>query len=242
MLKGLRQWDMASANRTDYWIAASAAVQQRIAKHYRRDSLVLPPPVDMSRFRPTREHEGYFLMLMRLVGWKCPDIVVEASSRLGVPLVVAGDGRELASLRRIAGPNVKFVGRVDDGQMRTLYAGCQALILPAEEDFGITPLEAMASGKPVIAYGRGGVLETLIPGVTGTFFGEQTADSVAAALAAFDPTRFDTTVITRHAERFDATAFRRRLQAFVAAAHESFCCAGAPVSAQQGIPRALAAA
>ncbi len=242
MLKGLRQWDMASANRTDYWIAASGAVRQRIAKHYRRDSLVLPPPVEMSRFRPTREHEGYFLMLMRLVGWKRPDIVVEASSRLGLPLVVAGDGRELASLRKIAGPTVKFVGRVDDSQMRTLYAGCQALILPSEEDFGITPLEAMASGKPVIAYGRGGVLETLIPGVTGTFFGEQTADSVAAALAAFDPTQFDTTVITRHVERFDATAFRSRLKAFVAASRESFCYGGAPVSAQQEIPRALAAA
>lgn len=222
MLKGLRQWDMVSANRTDYWIAASGPVRQRIAKHYRRDSLVLQPPVDVTRFEPSAEHDGYFLLLMRLVGWKRPDIVVEACSRLGLPLVVAGDGREEASLRRIAGPTVRFVGRVDDARMRALYARCKAFVLPSEEDFGITPLEAMASGKPVIAYAGGGALDTVVPGVTGMFFREQTAESVAGALRSFDPRGFDAATIRRHAERFDSRIFRRRLAEFVTACADSF--------------------
>lgn len=222
MLKGLRQWDMTSASRTDYWIAASGPVRKRIAKHYRRDSLVLQPPVDVSRFEPTREHDGYFLMLMRLVGWKRPDIVVEACSRLGLPLVVAGDGRELASLRRLAGPTVTFVGRVDDAQMRTLYARCKAFVLPSEEDFGITPLEAMASGKPVIAYAGGGALDTVVSGVTGTFFRAQAVDSVAEVLQGFDTRRFDAARIRRHAERFDSAIFRHRLNEFVTTCVESF--------------------
>lgn len=222
MLKGLRQWDIASASRTDFWLASSHAVQQRIAKHYRRSSTVLHPPVDIGRFDPAPDHDGYFLMLMRLVGWKRPEIVVEACNRLGARLVVAGDGRELAGLRRLAGPTIEFVGRVDDVQMRRLYAGCKAFILPAEEDFGITPLEAMASGKPVIAYRGGGALETVVPGVTGEFFDEQTADSLARTLAAFDPARFATAGIRRHAERFDSPLFRRRLQAFVERSHRAF--------------------
>jgi glycosyltransferase involved in cell wall biosynthesis len=227
MLQGLRQWDMTSASRTDYWIAASRLVQQRIAKYYRRKSLVLQPPVDISRFDPVAEHDGYYLMLMRLVGWKRPDLVVEACNRLRLPLVVAGDGREHAVLTRMAGPTVKFVGRVDDQRMRALYARCTALILPSEEDFGITPLEAMASGKPVIAYAAGGALETVIPGVTGTLFDAQTVESLTKVLERFEPGRFATGIIRQHAERFDSTIFRRHLWNYVLAFYETY---------QRGVP------
>ena len=228
MLRGLRQWDMVSASRTDYWIAVSGLIQRRITKYYRRESLVLPPPVDTSRFDATAgRDDGYYLMLMRLVGWKRPDIVVEACNRLGLRLVVAGDGREEAALRRLAGPTIEFVGRVDDRQMRGLYAGCTAFILPSEEDFGITALEAMASGKPVIAYAGGGALETVIPDVTGMLFDAQTPESLAAALERFEPGRFVAGTIRRHAERFDSVLFRRRLREIVSAAHAAYC-AGVP--------------
>jgi len=223
MLRGLRQWDVVSASRTDYWIAASGLVQRRIAKHYRRESVVLPPPVDTSRFEPAAgRDDGYYLMLMRLVGWKRPDIVVEACNRLGLRLVVAGDGREEAALRRMAGPTVEFVGRVDDQRMRGLYARCTAFILPSEEDFGITALEAMASGKPVVAYAGGGALETVVPGVTGTLFDAQTPESLAAALEGFERGRFAAGAIRRHAERFDSALFRRRLRDIVSAAHRAY--------------------
>jgi len=121
----------------------------------------------------------------------------------------------MAGLRATAGPTVRFVGRVDDAGMRPLYAGCKAFILPAEEDFGVTPLEAMASGRPVIAYGRGGVLDTVVPGLTGQFFQEQTAESLIEVLAAFKSADFDPQAIRTHVQRFDNAAFRTRLAAFI---------------------------
>jgi glycosyltransferase involved in cell wall biosynthesis len=211
----LRQWDKVSADRTDAWICTSDVVKRRVRKLYGQDSTVIPPPVDTTRFAVGTGDGGYYLMLMRLVPWKRPDIVVDACTRLGVNLIVAGDGRALEGLRKSAGPTVKFVGRVNDSQMRDLYRACKALILPSMEDFGITPLEAMASGRPVIAFGRGGVLDTVMPGVTGEFFDEQSADSVAAALTAFDPARYDPRRIRRHAETYDSVLFRERLQMFI---------------------------
>jgi glycosyltransferase involved in cell wall biosynthesis len=215
MLTRLRQWDLAAAERPDAWIATSRLVQDRIRKFYRKPSTIIPPPVDVGRFDCGAGEGGYYLMLMRLVGWKRPDIVVEACTRLGLDLVVAGDGRETAALKAIAGPTVRFAGRVDDAAMRPLYAGCRAFILPAEEDFGVTPLEAMASGRPVIAYGRGGALDTVVPGVTGMFFHEQSAAALADVLARFDPSAYDPAAIRAHAMRFDNSVFRQRLRGFV---------------------------
>ena len=211
----LRQWDRTSANRTDVWVSTSNVVQKRILHTYSQPSTIIPPPVDTSRFDVGEGRGGFYLMLMRLVGWKRPDIVVDACTRLKLNLVVAGDGRELAALRERAGPTVRFAGRVNDVQMRALYRDCRALLLPSEEDFGITPLEAMASGRPVIAYGRGGVLDTVMPGQTGVFFEEQSADAVADTLADFDMDRFDPEVVRRHAEGFDSVAFRRRLRSLI---------------------------
>jgi glycosyltransferase involved in cell wall biosynthesis len=217
-LARLRQWDRLAADRPDSWIATSRLVQQRIRKFYGKESTIISPPVDVTRFEVGEGSGGYFLMLMRLVGWKRPDIVVEACTRLNVPLVVAGDGRDFKHLQSIAGPNVRFVGRVNDAQMRPLYRDCRGFILPAEEDFGITPLEAMASGRPVIALGRGGVLDTVIPGRTGVFFAEQTVECLADTLACFDTRDFNPRLIRHHAEGFDNSVFRQRLKGFIEAA------------------------
>ncbi len=211
----LRQWDRVSAERTQAWISTSQVVSDRVRSFYGKDSTIIPPPVNVSRFDVGHGPGEHYLMLMRLVGWKRPDIVVEACTRQNLPLVVAGDGRALQDLRRIAGPTVRFVGRVDDEQMRGLYRDCKALIVPSEEDFGITPLEAMAAGRPVIAYGRGGILDTVRPGVTGVFFGTQTADSVIEAIATFEQSRFNGDAIRRHAEGFDSSVFRARLGEFI---------------------------
>jgi glycosyltransferase involved in cell wall biosynthesis len=215
-LTSLRTWDRVAADRADARISASRIVQQRIRKHYGQTSVIIPPPVDTSRFIVAEGEGSYFLMLMRLVGWKRPDIVIESCTRLGLPLVVAGDGRDLRMLRRIAGPTIRFVGRVDDEQMKTLYRDCKALILPSEEDFGITSIEAMSAGRPVIAYGRGGVLDTVKPGVTGVFFEEQSAASVGDALMKFEGVRFNPTTIRRHAATFDREIFRTRVRRFIA--------------------------
>ena len=235
----LRQWDRVAADRTDAWITTSRAMQARIRQVYGKPSTIIPPPVDTGRFDLGTGAGGYFLMLMRLVGWKRPDIVVEACTRLGLQLVVAGSGREEGRLREMAGPTVRFVGRVNDAQMRDLYRDCAAFILPSEEDFGITPLEAMAAGRPVIAYGRGGVLDTVIPGRTGAFFEEQTADSVAGALAAFRAADYDRSVIRAQADLFSNAAFRQRLRSF---AHEAVAASGARRGVRGAPPRTVEAA
>ncbi|MFC7538740.1 glycosyltransferase [Siccirubricoccus deserti] len=211
MLPRLRALDTAAAHRVDHWISTSRLVQKRISKYYRRDSIILPPPIRVADFHAGPAQGEHFLLLMRLVGWKRPDIIIEACNRLGLPLVVAGDGRDEARLRSMAGPTVRFAGRVDGAEKAEIYARSIALILPSAEDFGITALEAMASGRPVIALGEGGALDTVRPGVTGEFFAHQTVDSVAEALRNFRPERYDSEVIRAHAETYDAVAFRAQL-------------------------------
>ncbi len=186
-------------------------MQSRIRKFYRRPSEIIPPPVNVSEFHVARAPGKYFLMLMRLVGWKRADIVIQACNALKLPLVVAGDGRESEALKAMAGPTVEFVGRVDGAAKAELYANCSAFILPSVEDFGITPLEAMASGRPVIALGKGGALDTIVPGVTGEFFDTQTAESLASVLSRFDPDIYDPAEIRRHAQNFDSLQFRSRI-------------------------------
>jgi glycosyltransferase involved in cell wall biosynthesis len=216
-LFNLRTWDRVSADRVDYWVANSRLVQQRIAKFYRRSSTVIHPPVSADRFRPSDGYDDYFLVLSRLIPYKRIDLAVQACSRLGSRLVVAGSGRETERLKRMVGKSVEFVGRVDDATMVDLYARCKAFLFPGEEDFGITPLEAMASGRPVIAYGAGGVLDTVIPGETGEFFPEQTIESLMSTLQAFDPDAYDPAKIRAHAETFDSSVFRQRILDFVTA-------------------------
>ena len=218
-LPSLRTNDVVSAQHVDSWIATSRVVQQRIRKTYRRRSSIIPPPVDLTKFAPSTGHDGYLLLLMRLVAWKRADIVIQACNELKLKLVVAGDGRDRQRLEKIAGPTIEFVGRAEGERKAELFARCAAFILPAIEDFGITPLEAMASGRPVIAVGAGGALDTVEPGVTGEFFTEQTPASLADVLRRFDPDTYDPDAIRRHAEKFSSIHFRERILKHVQAVY-----------------------
>lgn len=210
----LRMWDAASANRVDYFIANAHNVARRIWKHYRRPSTVIHSPIEADRFRIGNTIGDYYLVVSRLVPYKRVDLAVQAFSALGEKLVVAGDGPELKRLKAMAGPNVEFTGFVDGKQLENLYSGCRAFLFPGFEDFGLTPLEAQASGRPVIAYGAGGALETVIEGLTGTFFKEQTADSLAEAVRRFDWQSTDPAAVRAHAQQFDTAVFRKKIADF----------------------------
>lgn len=222
VMNWLRMWDITSSARVDYFIASSPAVATRIAKYYRRESVYIPPPVDTSRFAVSRQRGDYFLIISRLIPYKRIDLAVEAFTRLGFPLRIIGGGRDEPRLRAMAGANVTFLGPLDDQQARKQLAGCRAFIFPGEEDFGIAPVEAQAAGKPVIAYGAGGALATILPGKTGIFFEQQTPQSLAGAVKSFRDEWFDPDVIGRHAEEFDTSQFASRLMAFVRARAQSY--------------------
>jgi len=217
-LNYLRLWDRAAADRVDHFIAISRTVQQRIAKYYRRDSAVIYPPVDTSKFAPSNSHhdgDDYFLIVSRLIPYKRIDLAVRAFNELGLPLVIIGDGRDRDGLRALAKANIEFLGRVPDGKIGDYFARCRAFILPGQEDFCIAPVEAQAAGRPVIAYAAGGALDTVREGVTGAFFHEQTPEALIKAIKEFDDTGYDPAVIRRHAERFDKRVFKERLSAFI---------------------------
>lgn len=213
----MRRRDQEAGRRVTAFVANSGVVRQRIARAYGRAATVIYPPVDTAAFAldaPVPRPE-YFLTWSRLVASKRIDIIVDAATSGGFPLVVAGSGPDEARLRARAGTNVRFMGRVDLATLRTLLAGARAVVFAAEEDFGIVPLEAMAAGKPVIAYGAGGARETIVPGVTGELFPEQTAGALLQAFASFDPARYDRDACTRRARRFARGIFRRRMRKFV---------------------------
>jgi glycosyltransferase involved in cell wall biosynthesis len=215
LLRNLRLWDRAAADRVEHFVAISESVRQRIHKFYRRDAVVVHPPVDVERFTVERDHEQYFLVVSRLIPYKRIDLAIQAFNQLRLPLKIVGDGRDRRRLQSLAGPNIEFLGRLPDRQVEQLLSRCKAFLFPGVEDFGIAPLEAQAAGRPVIAYAAGGALETVLEGVTGVFFREQTAESLAEVVAAFDATAFDGAAIRRHAERFDTESFKTRLSAFV---------------------------
>jgi glycosyltransferase involved in cell wall biosynthesis len=210
-LKSLRQWDRQAADRVDEFIAISRTVQRRIAKYYRREAQIIYPPVDTARFAIEREPEEYFLVVSRLVPYKRIDLAVRAFNELGLPLRIIGEGRDRAALQAMARPNVQFLGYLPDEVVREQMARCRAFIFPGEEDFGITPLEAMAAGRPVIAYGAGGALDTIEEGVSGLFFREPTPEALAEAVRRLDAQRFDPQTLRQHARRFDVARFRREL-------------------------------
>jgi glycosyltransferase involved in cell wall biosynthesis len=212
----LRIWDRVSSDRVDHFVAISHEVAGRIRKHYRRDAEVIYPPVDVDRFTPsTSLPEDFYLVVSRLVGYKRVDLAVQAATRLGRSLVVVGDGPERRRLEAMAGPTVKFLGRLGDPEVAGLYSRCRALLFPGLEDFGITPVEAQASGRPVVAFAAGGATETVVDGVTGVLFEEQTVDSLAEAMLALERGHFSPATCRRNAERFDAREFRQRLRATV---------------------------
>jgi glycosyltransferase involved in cell wall biosynthesis len=223
----LRLWDLAAAARVDYFVANSQNVAARIFKHYRRRATVINPPVVVSAGYISSEVQDYYLVVSQLVDYKRVDLAMEACNQLRRPLRIIGEGEAYARLRRLAGPTVKFLGHLPDQEVRENYARCRALLFPGEEDFGIVPVEAQSFGRPVIAFGRGGALETVVGGFpanphapessTGVFFAEQSAESLAEAIRFFESneTRFSPAFIRRHAERFDVSRFKTEMGAFI---------------------------
>jgi glycosyltransferase involved in cell wall biosynthesis len=216
----LRLWDYYSAARVDRWVANSETTATRIRKYYHQEpDTVIYPGADLGQFSPARSHGDYFVTLCVLAPYKKIDLAIAACNQTGQQLVVIGDGADRARLEALAGPTIRFAGRVSDAERRQLLADAQALIFPNEEDFGIVPVEAMASGTPVIAYGRGGLTETVVPDVTGLFFDEQTPAALAAVLQDFRRERFSTTDLTQRAADFSTEVFRKRFRAYVEKAY-----------------------
>ncbi|MDY0096135.1 MAG: glycosyltransferase [Candidatus Vecturithrix sp.] len=211
LLTYMRVWDTLSSERVDTFIAISQYVAQRIRKYYRRESVVIYPPVDTSLFTIANALEPYFLVVSRLEPYKRIDLAIQAFNELGLPLIVIGDGTERRKLQQLAQPNITFLGRQPDNVVREHLSQCQALIFPGEEDFGITPVEAQASGRPVIAYRGGGALETVTE-QTGQFFFPKTAEALAQAVRRFDAGRFDSATSQQHARQFDIAVFRRQMR------------------------------
>ncbi|MEK7139375.1 MAG: glycosyltransferase [Patescibacteria group bacterium] len=221
-LNYLRQWDRLAADRVDIFVANSQAVAKRIKKYYRRDSTVIYPPVEVDNFQIAEQVNHYYVAGGRLVAYKRFDLIVQAFNRLGIPLKIFGTGPEEARLRKMAKSHIEFVGRVDDRRKAELYAHALAFINPQEEDFGITVIEAMATGRPVIAYQAGGAAETVIPGVTGEFFDEQSWESLGDAVIRFKPERYDPVKIRAHAEKFSREVFKKQFVDFVEKEYQKF--------------------
>jgi glycosyltransferase involved in cell wall biosynthesis len=212
----LRQWDYAAAQRPDYFIANSKTTQRRIQKYYRRESVVIEPPIRVLEFQNQgATPEPYFLVISRLQSYKRIDLAIHAANNLGVPLLIAGRGPDESRLRAIAGPTVRFVGRVSDEERVRLLQRCSALVVPGREDFGLTALEAQAAGRPVIALAAGGSLETVLPGVTGEFFSHQSVEALEAVIRQFDAHSFTAADCVAQASRFDVEVFRKRLGSYL---------------------------
>ena len=214
LLGFVRRWDVRSSSRVTHFVANSQVVAARIKEFYQRDAVVIPPPVDLPpvNLQPAGD---YLLTGGRLVPYKRIDLAVQACSALNLPLVVFGDGRDLAALKAIAGPSVRFVGRVSDAERLALFNGCRAFLFPGEEDFGITPLEAMAAGRPVVAYRAGGALDTVIDRTTGIFFDQQTIPALQQAITELANHAWDAHAIRTHAEYFGRERFMERMQTLI---------------------------
>jgi glycosyltransferase involved in cell wall biosynthesis len=210
----LKAWDRYAARQPDVYVTSGQPVAARIRSFYHQEAAIVPPSLDESWFVP-HQSDDFYLVVGRLVLHKRIDLAIEACAQLGVPLLVAGEGRAAASLRRRAPANVQFLGRVPDDELRQLYARARAVLVPAEEDFGLVPLEAQAAGTPVIAYAAGGALETVVDGVTGIHFFRQTAQHLAAAIRTADARKWDRECIRANAGRFKERRFRGDLIALI---------------------------
>ncbi|WP_128894132.1 glycosyltransferase [Longirhabdus pacifica] len=218
----LKNWDVKTSSRVDQFIANSSIVKHRIAKFYQRDAEVIFPPINTSRFNISPKVDNYYLVVSRLVSYKRIDLAVQSFNELGIPLYIVGDGPDKQRLQSMAKPNVTFLGRLEDEEINKLMANCRALIFPGEEDFGITPLEVNAAGRPVIAYQAGGALDTVVPEINGVFFQNQTVESVVQAVNVLEKQHWDGSIIRQHAMKFDVDQFKNKLNQFLQVALQRF--------------------
>jgi len=222
LIHHLRIWDKMSVDRVDHFIANSGTVRNRIQKYYRRDSDIIYPPVDTQNFEISEDIGDYFVTGGRLVPYKRFDLVIQVFNRLGWPLKIFGTGPEMKKLKKLAKDNIKFLGRVDDEEKARLLSHARAFIHPQVEDLGITPIESMAAGRPVIAYPIGGAGETIIPGETGVFFKEQSWESLFDTILHFNHEMWDSQKIRNRAEKFSAYNFKDRVERYVGDRYEEF--------------------
>jgi glycosyltransferase involved in cell wall biosynthesis len=217
LMQAFRTWDKRAASRVHDFAAISQTVSQRIADSYQRYAPIIYPPVDVARFKPNTTREDYYITITRLVPHKRIDIIVEAFARLNLPLVIVGTGPELPRLQKMASPNIRFTGYISDKQAAGLLGRARGFVCATEEDFGIALVEAQAAGCPVIAYGRGGALETVIEGETGLLFSEQAADSLIEGVRTFEETRskFREVELIQNAKRFNPDRFKAEFKMFV---------------------------
>lgn len=215
-LSEIRVWDRISADRVNFWIAQSKTVAERIKKYYRKDSIIINPPVDVKSFSFSKNNPGnYYLLVSRLSPYKKVDIAIEAFNKLNKKLIIAGEGSDKSRLEILADSNkIQFLGYVSDDKYRELLSNCKAFIFPGEEDFGLTPVEAMASGRPVIAYNKGGVTETVVEGKTGLFFDQPTAESLISAINKFEINidSFKSETCRKRAEQFSEEIFVKKIK------------------------------
>lgn len=214
-LSYLRVWDRQAAERVDTWVAISESVRRRIQKYYQKDAAVVHPPVNVAKFPLATGTGAYWLMVGRLVAYKNFDLAIRAFNRLGWPLRIVGTGVEERRLRALARDNIEFLGQVGDQRLGELYRGAAGVVFPQEEDFGIVPLEAMASGRPVVALRRGGATETVIDRITGIFFDEETPEALADAVDRASRTKWLPQLARGQAERFDIPVFREKMAAIL---------------------------
>lgn len=215
ILHKIRMWDRAAAERPDIFIANSQFIADRIKKYYGRTSTVINPPVDLDIFSLSEQHGDCYLAVGRLIPYKRFDLVIAAFNKNGLPLKIAGTGPEYGRLKRMAASNIEFLGQVSDTELRNIYASAKALVFPQAEDFGIVPLEAMASGTPVIAYASGGALETVTDGVSGLFFQDQSIESLGEAITRFGKMTWNPRTVASGIEKFGPAIFKTRIAHFL---------------------------
>jgi glycosyltransferase involved in cell wall biosynthesis len=216
MMNTVRVWDRVSSDRVDKYIANSNFVARRIKKYYNKNATIINPPVNTNNFFLDLKNSGdYYLMVGRLIAYKKHDIAVEAFNKLGLPLKIIGRGPELKSLKKRAKNNIEFLGRVDDDELATYYARAKAFIFPQEEDFGIVAIEAMAAGRPIIAYRGGDIVEHVEDKKMGIFFDEQTPDALSKVIKEFEKYKFDSYYIKKQSEKFDREIFKRKIKDYI---------------------------
>lgn len=220
ILTRLRMWDQLASQRVDHYIANSKDVSDRIKKYYRRDNIVIHPPVKTQNFKIADKVGDYFLTGGRLVAYKRFDLTIKAFNRLGIPLKIFGEGPELNNLKALAKPNIEFLGKVSNEDLPELYSKAKAFIHPQIEDFGITAIESMASGRPVIAFCAGGACETVVEGKTGKFFEEQTWEALADTVVRFKPEEFNPQEIKQYAEKFSVENFKKEFKELIDSEYE----------------------